>query len=144
MKGIRSRHKEFTNQLLINHLYISSHYICNCKQTLFGSLEALIPTSLTSMESSSSSSSLSCNPLPLCVQEDDVFQSFPHFFETSTVLDELEQFYKPFYPVLHPLISSPTVVTFSMDVPKEVGLAEKKLKFTKDSGVKYKKRLVLA
>ncbi|KAF4354835.1 hypothetical protein CsatB_004604 [Cannabis sativa] len=32
-----------------------------------------------------------------------IFNSFPHLFETTTHLDELEELYKPFYPVdLHP------------------------------------------
>lgn len=39
---------------------------------------------------------------PLAIQQDELLFGFPEFSETTTVLDELEQLYKPFYPVLQP------------------------------------------
>lgn len=35
--------------------------------------------------------------------------TFPEFSETTSVLDELAELYKPFYPILHPL--SPQTIT---------------------------------
>lgn len=40
---------------------------------------------------------------PLAIQQDELLFGFPEFSETTTVLNELEQLYKPFYPVLQPL-----------------------------------------
>lgn len=77
--------------------------------------------------------------------EDDIFNSFLHddIFETATVLDKLEELYKPFCPVnLHPLVSSPTILASPVSVPKQVVAPKKKPKDSKDSAPKYKKRLV--
>ncbi|KAJ1405974.1 WRKY domain [Sesbania bispinosa] len=51
-------------------------------------------------------------------EQDELLGSFPQFSETTNVFDELEELYKPFYPVLHPL-SSQTIVTSSLPIPKE-------------------------
>ncbi|KAH7513871.1 hypothetical protein FEM48_Zijuj11G0028500 [Ziziphus jujuba var. spinosa] len=113
---------------------------CCTTSTLGAPTSSVFMESFTS-SSSSSSSSPCCNLLPFRNPEDDIFHSFPHLFETTTALDELEQLYKPFCPpALHPLISSPTVVTSLMDVPKEVELPEKKPKDMKDSVIKHKRR----
>lgn len=55
---------------------------------------------------------------------DELFASFPEFSETTNVFDELEELYKPFYPVLHPSLSSHstnivTGTTSSLTIPKE-------------------------
>ncbi|XP_039015885.1 probable WRKY transcription factor 29 [Hibiscus syriacus] len=53
-------------------------------------------------------------------QDEDHLLSFPENFETNPkVLDELEQLYKPFYPVLNPY-STQTIVTTSLPVPPDV------------------------
>lgn len=44
---------------------------------------------------------------PSAIQQDDLLCDFPDFLETTTVLDELELLYNPFYPVLQPI--SPTI-----------------------------------
>ncbi|KAF3448622.1 hypothetical protein FNV43_RR09335 [Rhamnella rubrinervis] len=75
--------------------------------------------------------------------EDDIFNPFPHddIFETSTALDKLEELYKPFFPEnLHPLVSSPTILSSSVSVPKQFVAPEKKPKDLKDSALRYKKR----
>ncbi|RDX80164.1 putative WRKY transcription factor 29, partial [Mucuna pruriens] len=51
-------------------------------------------------------------------EQDDVLDSFPEFSETTRVLDDLEELYKPFYPVLHPL-SPHAIVTTSLPIPIE-------------------------
>ncbi|KAJ1411775.1 WRKY domain [Sesbania bispinosa] len=51
-------------------------------------------------------------------EQDELLGSFPQFSETTNVFDELEELYKPFYPVLHPL-SSQSIVTSSLPIPKE-------------------------
>ncbi|KAJ7952249.1 putative WRKY family transcription factor [Quillaja saponaria] len=68
-------------------------------------------------------------------EQDDLFFTYP---ETTTVFDELEELYKPFYPVLHPL-STQTLVTSSMSVPKEVREPEKLLNFQVSDEVKCKR-----
>ncbi|WVZ21903.1 hypothetical protein V8G54_000447 [Vigna mungo] len=50
--------------------------------------------------------------------QDELLDSFPEFSETTRVLDDLEDLYKPFYPVLHPL-SPHTIVTTSLSIPIE-------------------------
>ena len=52
------------------------------------------------------------------VQSDDLLFSFPEFSETTRVLDELEELYKPFYPVLHTL-SPQTIVTSPLPIPNK-------------------------
>lgn len=55
-------------------------------------------------------------------EQDELLDSFPEFSETTRVLDDLEELYKPFYPVLHPL-SPHTIVTTSLPInmePKQV------------------------
>ncbi|KAM0978835.1 hypothetical protein ACFX2C_014764 [Malus domestica] len=58
---------------------------------------------------------------PLSLQEDDeVFQAyFPQAFEATTTLAELEELYKPFYPV-NQITSPPTILASSISVPQEV------------------------
>lgn len=51
-------------------------------------------------------------------EQDEILCSFPEFSETTKVFDELEELYKPFYPVLHPL-STQSIVTSSLSIPKE-------------------------
>jgi len=45
-----------------------------------------------------------------CAEPDDLLYDFQEFSETKTVLNELEEIYKPFYPNVHhnphPIISS--------------------------------------
>ncbi|XP_061337838.1 probable WRKY transcription factor 29 [Gastrolobium bilobum] len=53
-----------------------------------------------------------------CSEQDELLGTFPQFSETTKVHDELEELYKPFCPVLHPL-SSQTIVTNSLPIPKE-------------------------
>lgn len=59
---------------------------------------------------------------PLAIQQDELLFSFPDFFETTTVLDELEQLYKPFYPVLQPLspVRTAAAPSISMEDPKKM------------------------
>ncbi|KAJ9706033.1 hypothetical protein PVL29_001547 [Vitis rotundifolia] len=59
---------------------------------------------------------------PLTIQQDELLFSFPDFFETTTVLDELEQLYKPFYPALQPLSPVRTAAdpSISMEDPKKM------------------------
>ncbi|KAL6979547.1 WRKY Transcription Factor [Sarracenia purpurea var. burkii] len=53
---------------------------------------------------------------PMITQEDDfVFTTFPDLFETTTVLDELEELYKPFYHISNP-ISPQTVLSSSSTI----------------------------
>lgn len=55
-------------------------------------------------------------------EQDELLDSFPEFSETTRVIDDLEELYKPFYPVLHPL-SPHTIVTTSLPInmePKQV------------------------
>ncbi|XP_028774854.1 probable WRKY transcription factor 29 isoform X1 [Neltuma alba] len=55
---------------------------------------------------------------------DDPFRStFPEFSDTTMVLDELGELYKPFYPVLQPL-STQTITTTSVPIPKQVKPSE--------------------
>lgn len=50
-----------------------------------------------------------------------VCSTFPEFSETTSVLDELAELYKPFYPVLHPLSPQTiTTSTTSLPIPQEV------------------------
>nr|WGV38272.1 WRKY [Loropetalum chinense var. rubrum] len=69
--------------------------------------------------------------VPFGIQQDDydndVLFSSHNLFETSTVLDELEELYKPFYPMSHPLSPQSTMVTSSISVPKEMKDELKKL-----------------
>lgn len=51
-------------------------------------------------------------------EQDELLDSFPEFSETTRVLDDLEDLYKPFYPVFHPL-SPHTIVTTSPPIPIE-------------------------
>ncbi|KAI4326890.1 hypothetical protein L6164_019413 [Bauhinia variegata] len=55
-----------------------------------------------------------------CSEQDNILLTFPEISETSSVLDELEELYKPFYPVLHPLSTQTINVTSSEPIPKEV------------------------
>lgn len=52
----------------------------------------------------------------LCPEQDDLFFNFHEFSETTPVFDELEELYKPFYPVLNSPIST---VTSSEPIPEE-------------------------
>lgn len=83
---------------------------------------------------------------PLTIEEDDdIFHAFPQLFEATTAFDELEELYKPFYPLLQP-ISPPTIPTPSVSVPQEVAEKEeepKKLKSMKESSPMCKRRLVI-
>ena len=54
---------------------------------------------------------------PLAIQADEFLFSFPDLFETTTVLDELEQLYKPFYPVLQSV--SPTGTAAAPSISSE-------------------------
>ncbi|XP_014506866.1 probable WRKY transcription factor 29 [Vigna radiata var. radiata] len=60
--------------------------------------------------------------------QDELLDSFPEFSETTRVLDDLEDLYKPFYPVLHPL-SPHTIVTTSIEPQqvKELKASEEKV-----------------
>ncbi|KAK9927119.1 hypothetical protein M0R45_024320 [Rubus argutus] len=79
---------------------------------------------------------------PLTIEEDDeIFHAFPQLFEATTAFDELEELYKPFYPLLQP-ISPPTIPTPSVSVPQEVAEKEekpKKLKSMKEPSPMCKK-----
>lgn len=90
---------------------------------------------------------------PLSIQENDdhnhdlaLLHSFPHLFETTTALDELEELYKPFYPVnLQPSNSNhdhyPSSPTVQVQLHQE---PQKKLIMIKNkkepAPPKYKKR----
>lgn len=88
---------------------------------------------------------------PLSIQQNDtddlaLFNSFPHLFETTTVLDELEELYKPFYPFnleypapnSHDLSSAPTVQVQLNQEPEKEHIMIKKAKAP--VAPKYKKR----
>lgn len=53
-----------------------------------------------------------------CSELDDLLCNFHDFSETTTVIDELEEFYKPFYPVA----TTPdfSTVKISQPVPEEI------------------------
>ncbi|XP_020223086.2 probable WRKY transcription factor 29 [Cajanus cajan] len=51
-------------------------------------------------------------------EQDAMLDTFPEFSETTRVLDDLEELYKPFYPVFHPL-SPHTIVKTSLPIPIE-------------------------
>ncbi|PON97768.1 WRKY domain containing protein [Trema orientale] len=84
---------------------------------------------------------------PLSIQENDdddhlaLFHSFPHLFETTTALDELEELYKPFYPVdmvppsPHLISSSPITVQINQEPQKKLIMIKKE-----PAAPKYKKR----
>ncbi|XP_022760708.1 probable WRKY transcription factor 29 [Durio zibethinus] len=56
---------------------------------------------------------------PWSFQQEDLM-SFPEIFGTNpTILDELEELYKPFYPELNPY-STQTIITSSLPVPQDV------------------------
>ncbi|KAH0974890.1 hypothetical protein GBA52_016789 [Prunus armeniaca] len=56
---------------------------------------------------------------PLSIEEeDDFFHALPQLFEATAALDELEELYKPFYPVLQPS-TPPIILASSISVPQE-------------------------
>ena len=107
---------------------------------------------ITNMESQSSNCFF-----PLSVQDqDDLFHTYPHLFETTTAFDELEDLYKPFYPATAAAavfnapsssLSSPSsssVLTSLASLPKQAEIqASPKPKIAKEPATKYKKRLVV-
>ncbi|XP_054824188.1 probable WRKY transcription factor 29 [Prosopis cineraria] len=64
-----------------------------------------------------------CSELQGC-HDDPFCSTFPEFSDTTMVFDELGEFYKPFYPVLHPL-STKAIATTSVSIPKEIKESEK-------------------
>ncbi|OIW09951.1 hypothetical protein TanjilG_32100 [Lupinus angustifolius] len=54
-----------------------------------------------------------------CSEQNEIVWSFPEFSETTKVLDELQDLYKPFYPVLHPLSTQTILTSNSLPIPKE-------------------------
>ncbi|KAJ7944971.1 putative WRKY family transcription factor [Quillaja saponaria] len=73
-------------------------------------------------------------------EQDDLLCSFPAMIEqTTTVLDELEELYKPFHPVLHGTLSTQTIVTSTISVPREAQESEKLLTFQDSAGAKCKR-----
>lgn len=58
-------------------------------------------------------------------EQDELLDGFPEFSETTRVLDDLEELYKPFYPVLHPL--SPHTIPIVPEQVKELKASEEKV-----------------
>ncbi|KAL5747561.1 hypothetical protein ACOSQ2_024858 [Xanthoceras sorbifolium] len=67
------------------------------------------------------STSVMENPTPSCFAplslQQDGFSGFPDICETTTILNELEEFYKPFYPQ--------TILTSSISVPSSTEVVKK-------------------
>lgn len=58
-------------------------------------------------------------------EKDELLDGFPEFSETTRVLDDLEELYKPFYPVLHPL--SPQTIPIEPEQVKKLKASEEKV-----------------
>ncbi|CAL0312620.1 unnamed protein product [Lupinus luteus] len=79
-----------------------------------GSTSESAPSATTIMEDSY------LNFSEFCSEQNEILWSFPEFSETTKVFDELEDLYKPFYPVLHPLSTHQNILTSnSLPIPKE-------------------------
>ncbi|KAE9614108.1 hypothetical protein Lal_00016464 [Lupinus albus] len=74
-------------------------------------------------ETAPSSATIMENPYlnlsEFCSEQDEILWNFPEFSETTKVLDELEDLYKPFYPVLHPLSTQNMITSNSLPITKE-------------------------
>ncbi|XP_048445280.1 probable WRKY transcription factor 29 isoform X1 [Pyrus x bretschneideri] len=79
---------------------------------------------------------------PLSFQEDnELFAAkFPQAFEATTTLDELEELYKPFYPVFQ-LTTPPTILTSSISVPQEIITQAPKLIKNMEESTPVRKRI---
>ncbi|CAL8157356.1 unnamed protein product [Prunus armeniaca] len=75
---------------------------------------------------------------PLSIEEeDDFFHALPQLFEATAALDELEELYKPFYPVLQPS-TPPIILPSSMSVPQEAITVEVPKKLKESSTIRKK------
>lgn len=77
---------------------------------------------------------------PLSAVKDDLL-SFPEISDTRTVLDELENLYKPFYPVSSQAILASSASSIS--VPKELKEAEQKQIKKQQTATQRRIRLVI-